>query len=223
MDECDQNHPECKPSSSPGLPTRLLCVGTQTSPVVKLYETQTGDNMKYFALSHPWGSPPHFCTFTTNIEEHKKNINFDKLPRTFQHAVISTRSLGVQYLWVDSLCIIQGTDGDFQSEAKRMGDVFSQADCVLAASSATGQEDGFLHPREARNYLTVQQDDRPPIYVCDHIDDFNKHVRDSYLNQRGWVLQERALARRTIYFTSKQTYFECGDGVRCETMTKMHK
>lgn len=77
-----------------------------------------------------------------------------------------------------------------------MEDVFSQADCVLAASSATDQRDGFLKPRDARDYLTIQQHDRPPVYLCDdYTDDFNKHVRGSYLNRRGWVLQERALAR----------------------------
>ncbi|ROW10439.1 hypothetical protein VMCG_01821 [Cytospora schulzeri] len=222
LDDCDRNHPQCKPSRLPCLPTRLIYVGTQALPVLKLYETQPGENLKYFALSHPWGSPPHFCTFNTNIQEHKQAIEFNKLPRTFQHAVIATRGLGVQYLWIDSLCIVQGRDGDFQREAKRMEDVFSQADCILAASSATGQGDGFLHPRQTRNYLTLQQPSRPPVYVCEYIDDFNEHVRGSYLNQRGWVLQERALARRTIYFTSKQTYWECGGGVRCETMTKMH-
>lgn len=179
--------------------------------------------MKYLALSHPWGDPPHFCTFTTNIHEHKQGIDPDRLPRTFQHAVAATRALGVQYIWIDSLCIIQGNDGDFQSEARRMEDVFSRADCVLAASCASGQADGFLHPREDRGYFVVRQDNRPEVYVCEYMDDFNRHVRGSYLNQRGWVLQERALARRTIYFTSGQTYFECGDGVRCETMTKMHK
>ncbi|ROW13657.1 hypothetical protein VPNG_04583 [Cytospora leucostoma] len=223
LDDCDHDHPQCKPTSEvPCLPTRLVYVGTRASPALRLYETKPGDNMKYLALSHPWGSPPHYCTITTNIEKHKKGIIYDNLPTTFQHAVAATRGLGVQYLWIDSLCIIQGPDGDFQNEAKRMEDVFSQADCVLAASSAAGQWDGFLTPREARNYLKIQQNDRPPVYLCDYIDDFNKHVRGSYLNQRGWVFQERALARRTIYFTSKQTYWECGGGVRCETMTKMH-
>ena len=38
-----------------------------------------------------------------------------------------------------------------------------------------------------------------------------------------WVLQERALARRTIYFAENQTYFECGRGIQCESMTNMHK
>jgi hypothetical protein len=61
------------------------------------------------------------------------------------------------------------------------------------------------------------------VYVCDAIDDFNRDVENGQLNRRGWVLQERALARRTIYFADRQTYWECGQGVRCETLTKMNK
>jgi hypothetical protein len=64
---------------------------------------------------------------------------------------------------------------------------------------------------------------RNPFYVCEAIDDFQHDVIDGRLNKRGWVLQERALARRTIYFTENQTYWECGEGVRCETLAKMRK
>ncbi|RSL92037.1 hypothetical protein CEP52_014033 [Fusarium oligoseptatum] len=59
-------------------------------------------------------------------------------------------------------------------------------------------------------------------YACENIDDFGTHVDQSELNQRGWVMQERALSRRTIYFVESQSYWECGGGVRCETMTKMN-
>ncbi len=62
-----------------------------------------------------------------------------------------------------------------------------------------------------------------PYYVCEVIDDFRLHVDQSELNRRGWVLQERVLSRRTIYFTATQSYWECGGGVWCETMTKMKK
>ncbi|KAE8454271.1 hypothetical protein EG329_005196 [Mollisiaceae sp. DMI_Dod_QoI] len=205
LEHCDNNHSDCK-------------------PLVKLYDTQPTDDMKYFALSHPWGKPPPdpFCTYTSNIEQHKQKIKVSDLPATFQHAVTITRALGLRYLWIDSICIIQGSDGDFNQEAKRMEDVFSKAYCVLAASSATGQYDGFLKPRENRNYLTFEREGLPKFYVCDVIDNFNQHVLEGHLNKRGWVLQERVLAHRTIYFTDKQTYWECGDGVRCETLTKMH-
>lgn len=225
--ECDREHASCMSSTPTGvpLPTRLIDVGANDSSFVKLYETQQHEVFEYLALSHPWGSrnSMHFCTYRENLAQHKKGIGLDELPATFRDAVRVTRGLGHRYLWIDSICIIQGPDGDFNDEAKRMEDVFSQAYCVLAASSAEGQHDGFLNARYQRKYLTFREDPLPPIYICDFIDDFQHHVLDSHLNKRGWVLQERVLARRTIYFTGNQTYWECGSGVRCETMTTMHK
>lgn len=222
--DCDKYHPNCEPPNIFSVPTRLIDVGTSNSPALKLYETRQGDRMNYFALSHPWGKPPpeHFCTYPGNLDQYKKGIDLKALPTTFQNAVTVTRELQLRYLWIDSICIIQGPEGDFNQEAKRMEDIFSQAYCVLAASSAFGQADGFIKPRKQRKYLTFQQGGQN-VHVCEFIDDFNKHVLQSPLNKRGWVLQERVLARRTIYFTDTQTYWECGRGVRCETMMKMQK
>lgn len=167
--------------------------------------------------------PPH-PTLTSNIDDFKRSIDFNKLPATFQHAVTTTRELGLRYVWVDSLCIIQGPDGDFSQESVKMDGIFSSAYCVISACSARGQSDGFLKHREReREYLTFERDGLDPLYVCDFVDNFNHDVLDSNLCHRGWVLQERALARRTIYFTNAQTYWECGDGVRCQSLTKMDK
>jgi Heterokaryon incompatibility protein (HET) len=215
------------------LPTRLIDVEVKGSPTVHLYKTQPGDkseDFKYIALSHPWGDPKtqkdFFRTTMDNKEAHMKQIDISQLPDTFKDAIITTRALGIQYIWIDSICIIQGAGGDFNSESKRMEDVFSSAYCIIAASCATGQWDGFLKSRTnppQRDYVTFQRGSDPPFYVCRFIDDFNHDVLEGSLNQRGWVLQERALARRTAYFTGQQTYWECGGGVRCETLTKMYK
>lgn len=152
------------------------------------------------------------------------SIDFGELPAMFQHAVTSTRELGLDYLWIDSICIIQGQGGDFEQEAKRMEDVFSSAFCVIAASSAHGQNDGFLTRRnQERQFLTFEAAGLPTLFVSHFMDNFSKDVLEAPLNKRGWVLQERALARRTIYFTDRQTYWECGRGVRCETLSKMDK
>ncbi|KAK8006879.1 calcofluor white hypersensitive protein [Apiospora arundinis] len=59
------------------------------------------------------------------------------------------------------------------------------------------------------------------LYVCPAIDDFHRDVELAELNQRGWVLQERALSRRSVHFTSTQMYWECGRGVHCETMARL--
>lgn len=247
---CDGTH-HCAPGSVPTdhitLPTRLIEVGPVDCPTVRVVETKNagivlgGRVSPYVALSHPWGSPPHFCTFPDNpnalsapnsLSKHKICIRVSSLPATFQDAVRVTRELGKPYLWIDSLCILQGPNGDFKDEAKKMESVFSSAYCVLAASCAANQQDGFLktmpgqealRAKRDRQVLTIKADDKAaPLYICEMIDNFDQHVIKGDLNDRAWVLQERALARRTIYFTERQTYWECGRGVRCETMTRMN-
>lgn len=224
LNDCDAHHPECQPQQPALLPTRLMHIGTKASSVITLYETKPKENLRYIALSHPWGKPPHFRTTPANVEAYRKRIKSKRLPPMFKDAVAATRRLGLQYLWIDSICIIQGDGGDFDEESKRMEDVFSNAFCVIAACSAEGQNERFLDRRiDPRQCLTFGFEGQPALYLSRFNDDFERDVLESPLSQRGWVLQERVLARRTIHFTNGQTYFECGKGVRCETLTKMDK
>ncbi|KAF4884934.1 Cyclin-dependent kinase 2 [Colletotrichum fructicola] len=227
LKDCDTHHSGCNFVGISRLPTRLLHLGSEEKPILRLLETADGisGDARYIALSHRWGDIQKHRPLRTelsNLEAFKQAIPQADVPQTFADAITVTRRLGIQYLWIDSLCIVQGDGGDFSTEAKRMEDVFSCAYCVIAASRASNQREGFLHkPRPQRRFITIHQEREPPFYVCETIDDFGRHVLDGALNSRGWVLQERALARRTIFFTDSQTYFECGQGVRCETLAKM--
>lgn len=234
LEDCDNpdprnaKHKECHIHSPGSLPTRLIDVGTTQDPILQLIETHRApsSHQEYIALSHPWGNTkdyPPFSTTCENLSTFHDCIRYEDLPATFRDAVICTRRLGIRFLWIDSLCIIQGKDGDFNDESKRMESVYSGAYCVLAATCAIDQRSGFLGLRPKRDYITMQHGADRPFYICKVIDNFSKDFIEGSLNKRGWVLQERALARRTIYFTETQTYFECGDGIRCETLTKMHK
>ncbi|KAJ8131727.1 hypothetical protein O1611_g1897 [Lasiodiplodia mahajangana] len=231
LQDCDNDHTQCSATGQIPLPTRLIDVGTDESPELRLIETRetAPKSTKYIALSHRWGDEKtHFSTLRKDhsgcgreLNAFKIRIPEDELPATFKDAVVTARTLDVRYLWIDSLCIVQGDEGDFKEESKNMETVFSCAYCVLAASRATSQRDGFLKRIEPRKYITLPGKDKQPFYVCQWVDDFGRHVLDGPLNKRGWVLQERALARRTIFFTEKQTYFECGEGIRCQSLTKM--
>ncbi|KAF2677147.1 HET-domain-containing protein [Lentithecium fluviatile CBS 122367] len=234
LEDCVANHPLYQIVAQDRFPTRVIDIGTLDNPQLRLLETsEEGISCRdYIALTHPWGDPEKSPPYSTmrkdpsgagrEIENFKKSIPHEQLPQTFKDAVFCTRALKIRYLWIDSLCIIQGEDGDFNEEAKYMEDVFSGAYCVLAASRATNRHDGFLGPRLHRTYVTFQRGSEMPFYMCRSVDNFSQDVIEGSLNRRGWVLQERALARRTVYFTENQTYFECGNGVRCETMAKMH-
>ncbi len=225
LQDCD-THPLCRVSHQQEacLPTRLIDVGVGGDDTVRLWEPKPDDTAEYIALSHPWGNGPHFMTLPSNLAQHRAGIELTTLPATFQDAVTVTRALDIRHLWVDSICIVQGPDGDFEEQAEKMESVFSSAYCVIAASRAHNHCDGFLGARRQGEYVSVRlQADELPLYVCENIDDFDHHVLNGHLNKRGWVLQEHALARRTVFFTDAQTYWECGQGVRCETLTKLHK
>ncbi|KAE9572791.1 hypothetical protein CGMCC3_g11145 [Colletotrichum fructicola] len=223
---CNTRHQclQTKTRPSGQMPTRLLYVGTERDPSLRLIETRDEKvNGHYVALSHCWGvlnKEQRVCTYAGNIETFKKTIPFQTLPSTFQDAVTVTRALAVPYLWIDSLCIIQEDDEDWMSEAARMEDVFSSAYCTIAASSSTSSLDGFISKRAQRAAIGIQTS-QGTLYLAEAIDDFKTHVEKSVLNTRGWVLQERALSRRTIHFTSTQMYWECGEGVHCETLAEL--
>ncbi|KAI0543765.1 hypothetical protein F4679DRAFT_577374 [Xylaria curta] len=215
--DCDRSHP-CYPKSDAFIPTRLLDIRNQGSGTIQLLvNDQARSRLGHYAtLSHRWGSLQQhkFCTFKSNIEELQQGIRMASLPRTFQDAVCIAYGLGLQYLWIDSLCIIQDDPFDWETESKLMEHVFSSAYCTIAASCSFGSGDGFLKPRPARRSVMMPrlQDSDAAYFVCETIDDFFRDVEQSELNQRGWVLQERALSRRTIYFTERQSYWECGEG-----------
>jgi len=236
LDDCDTMHfkPVCMPHNDTKLtenteirrPTRLIYIGSDGDDFVRLKETQPGDSSDWIALSYRWGDSPPFSTTRQNLVSHIMGMTLTALPRTFQDAIKVTRALGKQYLWIDSICIVQGEDGDFGHEAKRMEDVYSGAYCVLAASCATDQKSGFLLPRAKREHVALNCEkggSNETIYICSTIEDFRSHVLQGALHKRGWVMQEHALARRTVFFTEHQTYWQCGHGVRCETMVKMRK
>ncbi|RKK23481.1 hypothetical protein BFJ66_g15943 [Fusarium oxysporum f. sp. cepae] len=228
----------CCPKPHGALPTRVIDVGKNKigNDIVRLISTNKISliskiqGIHYVALSHCWGEPakgqiPSWCTTRSNETERvMSGFPVKQLPATFQDAIRVTREIGKRYLWIDSLCIIQGEGGDWGTEAKKMETVFKNAYCTIAATSAEDSTKGFLNrPVEESNlqYVTVPNSSHGKVYVCTSIDDFPGDVDEGVLNKRAWVLQERALSRRTIHFTKRQTYWECGGGVRCETLTYM--
>lgn len=215
------------------MPTRVIDVGDGHTAHLVLTDN-IGQGEYYVALSHCWGrlskaQTDEWCTTTRKNEEQRMTKGFlvEKLPQTFQDAIRVTRELGQQYLWIDSLCIIQSKeDGDWDTESKKMEAVFKNAYCTIAATSAEDSTKGFLNRpllEEDSQYVMVPKSSHGKVYVCTSIDDFNGDVVEGSLNKRAWVLQERALSRRIIHFTKRQTYWECGGGVRCETLTYMKK
>jgi hypothetical protein len=281
---CDANH-RCAPPINAPLPTRVLDVGVSGNDTeVKLVENLRQIDgspfpPRYVALSHCWGTSHRIVTKRQNLKAHKQGINVAQLPATFQHSVEITRLLGLRYLWIDSLCIVQDDEQDWEREAAKMGDVYANAYLSIAVDSSTDDSSG-CHPTlndktaipfvsmdnqslgrrsipnaapldanvpgstssnvlSLRNFAVVPYPQEKWLYFSeewmpsslstesqgDRYSNFYKigefglrfdPIALENLSKRGWTLQERLLAPRTLHFTKAQTYWECQECMLAE-------
>lgn len=227
LDHCDENH-DCmsgriKKADLPKrvLDTRLADEGYTIIKDTSLLETQECD---YIAFSHRWGDytadeKERICTHDGNLARRQHLFSIDVLPVAFQHAIVYANRLGVRYLWIDSLCIIQSLDGretaDWKAESRRMEHVYANAICTLAIHGTYDIADGPLHRQTKRSFIRANTS-KGVLLSADQVDDFLNEIEKSNLSSRGWVVQERVLSRRILHCGTEQTYFACGQGVRCE-------
>lgn len=211
------------------LPTRVLDVGTATdtqSELVRLHVTAEEECGRYAALSYCWGPGTQVKTLQGNLEEHKRSIGVARLPQTIQDAIRATRELGIRYLWVDALCIIQDSpNDDWPREAARMPEIYKNAMVTISAAAATDTTQGFLGDRQPVLLSSIQSS-RLPVYKYVSDDDQDetlanfelvgeiflagdaklgydvKEFRDEAINTRAWCLQESWLSPRLLVFGS---------------------
>ena len=153
--DCLENHPRCGGVQEVELPTRLLKLESRNKSfqlVITLVVTR-GQRGKYATLSHCWGSleKPHpFTTSRATLEERITGISLEDLPRTFRHAMVITRLLGLTYLWIDSLCILQDSLLNWENESKEMQNVYANAIVNISADSASDSSQGLRRRRDVK-------------------------------------------------------------------------
>jgi hypothetical protein len=232
--DCLNNHTNCAKrcagQDDKSRPARLL----DLTPVIKegfsgikLVETISGVAYHYACLSHRWDDDVHACRTTANsIATNLEFINLDALPRNFSDAVSIARHLDIQYLWIDSLCIIQaGDDGqDLLNELGKMGSIYQNSRLTIAAVSSPTSSDGcFINDKWPDIGLIVVDGANETHLIGARILDgkgqpvSTEEVNDHYpLLTRGWVYQERLLSTRFLQCNYGELAFECLEDSHCE-------
>ena len=86
----------------------------------------------------------------------KRVISFHDMSLTFQNAVAVTRKLDYQYLWIDSFCIIQNSEIDWQIEAVCMQRYYREAEMIINTDLIAGDHEGFFdYIRKLEHYVEI--------------------------------------------------------------------
>ncbi|KAH8728472.1 heterokaryon incompatibility protein-domain-containing protein, partial [Phaeosphaeriaceae sp. PMI808] len=213
------------------LPSRVIHVGNpELSMPPRLLET-AGKTGHYVALSHCWGSPAHQPLMTTeaSLTDHLVGISWSTLPILYQDAIIATQRLGFEYIWIDSLCIIQDSLSDWLSESQRMGNVYHSARLTIAASHATDSTQPCFFPRPPPPAVVelphVAADGKieGSIFASVLFTDYGSiSPESSPLAYRAWATQEWLLSRRMIFYTEESLVWSCKMITQRETGASCH-
>ncbi|RMJ14188.1 hypothetical protein CDV36_006142 [Fusarium kuroshium] len=224
--ECVTQHEKCRPSSKQSwLPTRLIDVGPAWSaqdPKVVMASSLSSSSPSplYISLSHRWTTDNMLKLKKANINDFMQRIRPADLPFTFHDAIRLCRNLGIRYIWIDSLCIIQDSKKDWLKESSNMGKVYEYSFCNIAATSASSGQGGLYSWRDSHlitpHTTRINWKGHESEYVFFLDSHWFKSISRAPLNGRGWVFQERLLSPRTLHFSS-QLFWECRTLKACET------
>ncbi|KAM0806286.1 heterokaryon incompatibility protein-domain-containing protein, partial [Usnea florida] len=176
----------------------------------------------YMTLSHCWGTLKCLTLTTLNYKDLETGFKLIELPKTFREAIEITRNLGIRYLWIDALCILQDSHKDWRHEAATMMKVYENSYCNISALAATNSEQGCFFKRPPwcisrtivetswDNELNASYDIYPEYFWPVFVD-------AAPLNSRAWVFQERLLAPRILHYGRNQLFWECLELDACET------
>ncbi|KAJ4375897.1 hypothetical protein N0V83_001175 [Neocucurbitaria cava] len=224
LNECKASHPNCLANTTPELPTRVIDTGADGTHI-RVHQSN-GRRAEYTALSHCWGGFIASVLSSTNLEELQQSLDFSTLPPNFQDAIIITRQLGIRYLWIDSLCIIQDSKQDWERESKKMGLIYRNSTVTISALASRGSASGILRQksdaqspfpdpvslRVHENGVTNEQQVVQMAYQDFEEENLSRLDMSGPLSSRGWCLQESILAPRQLFFGRRQLYWRCPNG-----------
>jgi hypothetical protein len=128
------------------LPDRVIDVGSYNGDQIALLETFNSPKLgRYIALSHCWGGKVPECRTTKEtLATRLAAIPFNSFPKIFRDAITVARRLEVRCLWIDCVCIVQNDERDWQKQAAKMCDVYSQSYLTLAAAYSPDCDGGLF-------------------------------------------------------------------------------
>ncbi|KAF5551347.1 hypothetical protein FMEXI_3465 [Fusarium mexicanum] len=218
MQECIGSHEICQRGDLSYRPTRLLEI--IDSKRLRLVETCTRSTGPYVSLSHCWGNQKMMTLKANNLAQLCDVIQVADLPKKYQEAISWSSLLGIHFIWIDSLCIIQDDKDDWEHEAVNMKKVYGSSllnICSAAASDSNGVSFRGRDPSIMECLsLTSSWDGETDIDLKLEYDVLWEDITDSPLRKRAWVFQEWYLSPRSLILSHNQLWWQCRQNIACE-------
>ncbi|KAI0130530.1 heterokaryon incompatibility protein-domain-containing protein [Xylariales sp. AK1849] len=204
---CFYGHPVCPGPNRIPLPTRVIDVTPDHIRLILAREEGLTYG-RYVALSYCWGGPQPIYTTRETLAVHTREIPFQDLPQTLKDAITVTRELGLQYLWVDALCIVQDDTEDQRREVSRMAQIYNCAYVTVSASTASTCYDGFLGPRKL-THGPIRLPAKASGCKMGSVVLMHDPCGEQPIQSRGWTLQEHLLSPRLLTFGPLRLEYRC--------------
>lgn len=199
------HHEECGQSNSMH-PAGLYLIDCWDLRVVR-----APPSCRYVALSYVWGAT------ATAAHDSSGQICLEDLPRTIRHAIIVTRSLGLNFLWVDRHCIRENDKAHRVRQIRQMHRIYEQAYLTIIAATGVNADSG-LPGVDRQPRLPQPQVQIGSSRLVSTLPFVESELQQSVWRRRAWTFQEGRLSRRRLIFTDRQVYFECLRSHACEAI-----
>lgn len=222
----------CDAPAEAELPARVIEVGNDNNSTIRLFEPPSKTTARYMCLSHCWGKEQIITTTKSTLKDRQVGIKMEDLSKTFQDAVTFTRRLGVKYIWIDSLCIVQDDPNDWAVESAKMSDIYSKAYLTIAATHSKDGRGGLFCETpdfEVSGAIPDLDDGDYRVFFRERIDHHlevvdgdiggtlgHATIKHHPILTRAWIYQERILSTRVLHFGRYELFFECRSDLACE-------
>ncbi|KAF3043643.1 hypothetical protein E8E12_003320 [Didymella heteroderae] len=166
---------------------------------------------RFFALSYVWGASRQFLTLQHNYPGllKKGSLSTQPITQTIRDSMTLVRNLGEQYLWVDTMCIIQDDVNNKATAIAQMSAIYSCAVATVLCFSGSSADAGLQGiPPTTRNASAIYV--APGLSVIKRPSLKLDPTETEYTYRtRAWTFQEQLLSNRSIIFLDEQVYFQC--------------
>lgn len=235
FDRCSGEHQCAESRNARFIPSRLLKISHDELHLACAPEYPFPAKIEYGTISHRWNAKTvrllqesEETPTEQDLIKYKSGHPLSELPDDFQKAIVIARFLGIEFLWIDSLCIVQNSKEDWARESMLMQDIYRNSICNIVIQPSPEPSTGSstldrFHQAKVKEVERVDLKWKQPWfrrvrvpYTIQRNDFWESSIHRTELSARGWIFQELMLSPRILHVYEDQLFWECPEMSACE-------